>query len=320
MLRKVSVAPMMETTDRHYRFFMRQLTRRTLLYTEMLTTWAILSGDRERLLGYSPCERPLALQLGGDDPEALAECARIAEGLNYDEINLNVGCPSDRVQRGCFGASLMKTPERVARAVEAMRGAVSLPVTVKHRIGVDDLDRYEDMTNFVRVVAAAGCDRFTVHARKAWLKGLSPKQNRSVPPLRYEDVYRLKKELPHLLVEINGGINTLDETLGHLEHVDAAMIGRAAARNPYLFAEVDKRVFGEDTPSPSRADVVRVMIPYAAEQVAKGHRLQHVTRHLVPLFASVPGSRRWRQLLTEGARGSSAQPDLLERALEAMPA
>ena len=232
---------MMDRTDRHFRFFLRRITRHTLLYTEMVTTGAVIHGDRERLLGFDLREKPVALQLGGDDPRALAECARIGEGFGYDEINLNVGCPSDRVQKGRIGACLMAEPERVADGVEAMRAAVSIPVTVKHRIGIDHLDRYEDMARFVTTVAAAGSDRFTVHARIAWLQGLSPKENRDIPPLRYDDVYRLKREHPDLSIEINGGVRSLDGVEEHLREVDAVMIGRAACDDPYLFAEADRR-------------------------------------------------------------------------------
>ena len=221
---------MMDRTDRHFRRLLRLISRHTLLYTEMVTSRAILHGDRERLLGFDPSERPLALQLGGDDPDQLSECARIANDLGYDEVNLNVGCPSDRVQSGNFGVCLMRTPERVAECVAAMRAAVELPVTVKHRIGVDELDRYEDMLGFVDVVAAAGCDRFTVHARKAWLHGLSPKQNRDVPPLRHADVHRLARERPELIIEINGGLRSLDQVDAELEHVDAVMLGREQPR------------------------------------------------------------------------------------------
>ena len=247
----LSIAPMMERTDRHYRYFMRQMTRRTLLYTEMITTAAILHGDREKLLGFSSEEKPLSLQVGGDNPQELAECARIAEDMGYDEINLNVGCPSNRVQNGNFGACLMAQPERVAQAVEAMQKAVDLPVTVKHRIGIDQRDRYEDMAHFVRIVSEVGCRRFTVHARKAWLKGLSPKENRNIPPLRYQDVHRLKQEFPHLFIEINGGITTLEQVQEQLKLVDAVMIGRAAYDNPYLFATVDRDLYGEDVTPPN---------------------------------------------------------------------
>ncbi|MCB9671658.1 MAG: tRNA dihydrouridine(20/20a) synthase DusA [Alphaproteobacteria bacterium] len=245
----LSIAPMMDRTDRHFRFVMRQISRRTLLYTEMVTTGALLHGDADRHLAFHPEEDPVALQLGGDDPVALAQCAVMAEQRGYSEVNLNVGCPSDRVQKGSFGAVLMKTPERVAECVAAMRARVRIPVTVKHRIGVDDLDRYEDMAHFVETVAAAGAARFTVHARIAWLQGLSPKQNRNVPPLRYDDVYRLKADRPELQVEINGGIKTLDEVLRHLERVDAVMIGRAAVDDPWMFAAADRRLFGGSDPT-----------------------------------------------------------------------
>ena len=247
---------MMDWTDRHYRFFMRQLTKRTLLYTEMVTTGALLFGNKARHLDYSQEELPLALQLGGDDPKALAECAQLAEAWGYSEVNLNVGCPSSRVQNGNFGVCLMAQPELVARGVAAMREAVSIPVTVKHRIGVDELDRYEDMARFVGIVSEAGVERFTVHARKAWLKGLSPKENRTIPPLRYEDVYRLKREFPHLSIEINGGVKTFEEVREHLEHVDAAMLGRAAYETPYLFATADQEFYGTESLPPTRREVV----------------------------------------------------------------
>ncbi|MGK7911913.1 MAG: tRNA dihydrouridine(20/20a) synthase DusA [Synechococcus sp.] len=298
----LSLAPMMDRTDRHYRYFMRQLARRPLLYTEMVVTKAILKGDRSRLLDFSPIEHPISLQLGGDNPTELAECARIASDWGYDEVNLNVGCPSDRVQSGNFGACLMGAPDLVARCVEAMRTAVSIPVTVKHRIGIDDRDRYEDMREFVRVVADAGCTRFTVHARKAWLQGLSPKENRTVPPLRYEDVYRLKQEFPHLLIEVNGGVKTLAEVEYHLQSVDAVMIGRAAYDTPYLFATVDRDLYEESTSIPSRRDVVQGMLPYIEEWLSKGTKLNSITRHMLQLFAGQPGTRAWKREITEGLK------------------
>lgn len=316
-LRALSVAPMMAKTDRHFRYFMRRLTRRTLLYTEMITTGAIIHGDREHLLGFSPEERPLALQIGGDDPAALAESARIAEGYGYDEVNLNVGCPSDRVQSGNFGACLMAQPEVVARGVEAMRKAVSIPVTVKHRIGIDEIDRYEDMLRFVDIVSEAGADRFTVHARKAWLQGLSPKENRNVPPLRYAEVHRLKAERPGQHIEINGGIRSLEATLEHLEYVDAVMIGRAAVDDPYLFAEADRRVFGDaGAPVPTRAEVVRAMMPYAAREAEASGKPVRVLRHLLTLFAGQPGTRAWKRFLSQPHRELRAD-QILEQALEA---
>lgn len=289
---------MMDRTDRHFRVFLRQLTRHTLLYTEMVTTSAILHGDRDYLLGFSPEERPLALQLGGSDPAALATAARIAEDFGYDEVNLNCGCPSDRVQKGRFGAVLMREPALVAEAVGAMRAATSLPVTVKHRVGVDELDRYEDMLRFVDTVASAGCDRFTVHARKAWLQGLSPRENREVPPLRHEDVYRLKAARPALVIETNGQVRTLNTIASHLEHVDAVMIGRAAFEDPYLFAHVDQRFFGDPTPPPSREEVVERLLPYVARVEAAGGRRLTVLKHLLTLFARQPGTRAWKRWLS----------------------
>lgn len=315
----LSVAPMMDRTDRHFRAFLRRITRRTLLYTEMVTTGAVLHGDRERLLGFSPEERPLSLQLGGDDPADLAACAGIAADLGYDEVNLNVGCPSERVQKGSFGACLMAEPERVAEAVAAMRRAVGLPVTVKHRIGIDELDRYEDMRRFVEIVAEAGCDRFSVHARKAWLSGLSPKDNREIPPLRWEEVHRLKAELPHLAIEINGGIRDLATAHGHLEHVDGVMIGRAAYDDPYLLAPADRDVFGEPTEPPSRREVVEDLLPYAEERLARGEPVKWITRHVLGLFANRPGARAWRRHLAENAHLDGAGSEVLVDAMGKVP-
>lgn len=314
-LRPLSIAPMMDRTDRHYRAFMRTLTRHTLLYTEMVVTKAILHGNRDHILGYDDAEHPLALQIGGDDPAELAECARIAEGMGYHEVNLNIGCPSERVQKGSFGACLMREPDTVARGVEAMREATSLPVTVKHRIGVDDLDAYEDMERFVRRVAQAGGDRFSVHARKAWLKGLSPKQNRTVPPLRYEEVYRLKREHPELHIEINGGVLTLDEALEHLKQVDAVMIGRAAYDHPFLFAEADLRVFGDSRPTVSRRQAVESFLPYLTRSFGPKHKLHHITRHMLNLFAGIPGNKAWKRALMEGSQQGRSGPDVALHAL-----
>lgn len=307
---------MMDRTDRHYRYFMRQITRRTLLYTEMVTTAAILHGDRDHLLGFSPEEKPLALQIGGDRPQDLARCAQIAEEMGYDEVNLNVGCPSDRVQTGNFGACLMAQPELVAEGVAAMKAATRLPVTVKHRIGIDDHDRYEDMVQFVATVAQAGCQHFTVHARKAWLQGLSPKENRTVPPLRYDDVYRLKQEFPHLWIEVNGGITTLEQVAQHLTAVDAVMIGRAAYDHPYLFATVDRDIYGEAIAPPSRAQVVAAMLPYVQRWSDRGQKLNKITRHMIHLFAGQPGSRLWRRHLTEQSCQMGAGAEVLQQALD----
>lgn len=290
---------MMDRTDRHFRYFLRLISQHTLLYTEMVTVPAILHGDRSKLLGFSPEECPLALQLGGDDPQQLAECARIAEEWGYTEVNLNVGCPSDRVQQGNFGACLMATPQRVADCVAAMKGATRLPVTVKHRIGIDDRDQYDHLQNFVSIVATAGCDRFSVHARKAWLTGLDPKQNRTIPPLRYGEVYRLKQDFPQLDIEINGGILTLEDAETHLQHVDGVMIGRAAYDNPYLFADSDRRFYGSDCPPRSRAEVVTALLPYFDRSLSQGIRLHTLIRPILHLFAGQPGSRHWKRHLTE---------------------
>jgi tRNA-dihydrouridine synthase A len=311
----LSIAPMMDRTDRHYRYLMRQITRRTLLYTEMITTAAILRGDRDKLLGFSPEEKPLSLQLGGDNPQELAECARIAEDRGYDEINLNVGCPSARVKDGNFGACLMVQPQTVARAIEAMQKAVDLPVTVKHRIGIDDRDRYEDMIEFVRIVAEAGCRRFTVHARKAWLKGLSPKENRTIPPLRYQDVHRLKQEFPHLSIEINGGITTLAQVREQLTFVDAVMIGRAAYDNPFLFATVDRNFYGETATPPTHRQVVEAMIPYIDYWLVRGWKLNAISRHMLELFSGQPGSKAWKRYISENAHIANAGSQVIEDAL-----
>ncbi len=294
----LSIAPMMDRTDRHYRYFMRQITRHTLLYTEMVTSQAIKHGDLERLIGFSEVEKPIVLQVGGDDPKDLAHCAKLAEDFGYDEINLNVGCPSSRVQSGNFGACLMFDPDRVADCISEMKAATKIPVSVKHRIGVDDRDSYEEMVEFVKTVASAGCDRFSVHARKAWLQGLSPKENRDIPPLRYEDVHRLKRDFPELFIEINGGFVTLAQSLPQLEHVNAVMIGRAAYDAPYMFADADRLFYGDDSPVRSRHEVVEAMFEYVDRHVAEGKKLHSITRHMLQLFHGRPNNRSWKQILT----------------------
>jgi tRNA-dihydrouridine synthase A len=294
----LSIAPMMDRTDRHYRYFMRQITRHTLLYTEMVTSQAIKHGDLERLIGFSELEKPIVLQVGGDEPKDLAHCAKLAEDFGYDEINLNVGCPSSRVQSGNFGACLMFDPDRVADCVSEMKAATKIPVSVKHRIGVDDRDSYEEMVAFVKTVASAGCDRFSVHARKAWLQGLSPKENRDIPPLRYEDVHRLKRDFPDLFIEINGGFVTLEQSLAQLQYVDAVMIGRAAYDAPYMFAEADRLFYGDDSPVRSRHEVVEAMFEYVDRHVAEGKKLHSITRHMLQLFRDKPNNRSWKQILT----------------------
>ena len=311
----LSIAPMMDRTDRHYRYFLRQITRRTLLYTEMIVSQAIIHGDRPKLLDFSPAEKPLVLQIGGDNPSLLAECAKIGEDWGYDGINLNIGCPSPRVQSGNFGACLMTQPELVAEAVAKMQQAVQIPVTVKHRIGVDECDRYEDMVNFVQTVSEAGCTNFSVHARKAWLQGLSPKENRDVPPLRYEDVYRLKQDFPHLFIEINGGIKTIEQAKTHLESVDAVMIGRAAYDRPYLFATADRDIFGEDVEPRSRQEIVEAMLPYIDYWTHKGVKLNSITRHMLQLFAEQPGTKAWKRHITENACKSGADSLVVSSAL-----
>ena len=307
---------MMDWTDRHCRFFLRLVTRRALLYTEMIPTGAILRGDRARYLAFDPAERPLALQLGGAAPEELARCAEVAEGHGYDEVNLNVGCPSDRVQNARFGACLMAEPELVALCVGAMRDACGLPVTVKTRIGIDERDSYEDLRRFVETVAAAGCGSFAIHARKAWLQGLSPKENREIPPLHYDRVYRLKADLAELEIVLNGGVLSLDEAAGHLERVDGVMIGRAAYQNPYLLAEADGRIFGETGEPRSREAVIRALVPYAEARAAEGVPIKALTRHVLGLFNGLPGARSWRRHLSEEAHRSGAGPGILEEALE----
>jgi tRNA-dihydrouridine synthase A len=317
--RPLSVAPMMDWTDRHYRRFVRGLTRRTLLYTEMITAAAVLRGDQSRLLAFDEVEHPVVLQLGGDDPGALADAAVAARDWGYDEVNLNVGCPSDRVQRGRFGACLMAEPGRVADAVRAMRSAVPLPVTVKHRLGIDDLDDDDHLHAFVAALAEAGVDRVIVHARKAWLQGLSPKQNRTVPPLQHERVAALKAAFPGLRVETNGGIRDLDAAQAHLASVDGVMIGRAAIEDPYLLADADARFFGDPGASPSRAEAVAAYLPYLEARRAEGTTWTPLVKPLIPLVRGVAGGRAWRRTLTEGAGRRDAGPELLLAALAALP-
>jgi tRNA-dihydrouridine synthase A len=312
---RFSVAPMMDWTDRHCRYFHRLLTRHALLYTEMVTSAAIIHGKREKLLGFHPAEHPVALQLGGSDPAELAKAAEIGAAFGYDGINLNVGCPSDRVQAGRFGACLMAEPALVADCVAAMRGAVSVPVTVKCRIGIDNQDSEADFTRFIETVARAGCDTFIVHARKAWLSGLSPRQNREVPPLDYARVYRLKAARPDLTVVINGGIASLDEAEAHLAHVDGVMLGRAAYQNPAMLMEVDSRLFGEPQAASDPAPILMGIMPYVEAELAKGERLPAITRHMVGLVQGVPGARAFRRHLTEAAIRRGAGPEVITDAL-----
>jgi tRNA-dihydrouridine synthase A len=313
----VAIAPMMDWTDRHCRVVHRRLTRGALLHTEMIVADAVIHGDRARLLGFAPEEHPLALQLGGSDPAKLAEAAAIAADLGYDEINLNVGCPSDRVQSGTFGACLMRTPALVADCVAAMKARVAVPVTVKCRLGVDEQDIEVALDDLADAVIAAGADAIWVHARKAWLEGLSPKENREVPPLDYGRVYRLKARLPHVFVGINGGILDLDAAAEHLAHVDGVMLGRAAYQSPAILAGIDRR-FHSAANDADLTEAVLGMIPYAEAVIRNGGRLSHVTRHMLGLFNGRPGARRWRQILTEGAVRPGASPDLIREALAAV--
>jgi tRNA-dihydrouridine synthase A len=310
-----SIAPMMDWTDRHCRFFHRGLTRRALLYTEMVTAEAILHGALDRLLGYDPSEQPLALQLGGSDPEKLAKAASLGAGFGYGEINLNVGCPSDRVQEGRFGACLMAEPDLVARCVTAMMDAVSIPVTVKCRIGIDEQDAEADFQRFVDTVAQAGCRTFIVHARKAWLKGLSPKENREIPPLDYARVYRLKSVRPDLTVVINGGIESLAACEDHLEHVDGVMLGRAAYQNPFILADVDRRLFGTDAPPITRSAALERLYPLIDHHIERGGRLNNITRHVLGLYHGRPRGRLFRRILSEDGQRPGAGVEVLQKAI-----
>lgn len=294
---RISVAPMMDWTTKDYRFFARLFNPNIVLYTEMVTTGAIIYGGANRHLDFNKQEHPIVLQLGGSNPQELATCTKMAQDWGYDEVNLNVGCPSDRVQNNKIGACLMAEPNLVADCIYNMQKAVSIPVTVKHRIGIDDMQSYEEMLHFVDTVAATGCTHFIVHARIAILQGLSPKENREVPPLRYEDVYRLKQERPNLIIEINGGIKSFDETQQHLQHVDGVMIGREAYHNPYLLAELGQLWNLE---APNRFEIMQQMMPYIHQRVAEGAPLSIITRHILGLFQNLPGARKWRQALSGG--------------------
>lgn len=306
---------MLDWTDRHDRYFLRQISQHALLYTEMVTSNALLHGPRERLLAFDPAEQPIALQLGGSDPVDMAECAKIAQDWGYNEVNINVGCPSDRVQNGAFGACLMATPQIVADCVAAMQQAVSIPVTVKHRIGIDDQDEGQALDDFVQQVKSAGCTSFIVHARKAWLKGLSPKENRDIPPLNYERVYQLKRDNPELEIIINGGITTLDEVDAHLQQVDGVMVGREAYHNPYLLAEVDQRVFAADVAGTlSRSDIMARMEPYIARHLSQGERLSRVTRHMLGLYRGCKNGKQWRRMMSEDTRPEDAGFEVLRAA------
>ncbi|MCF1426518.1 MAG: tRNA dihydrouridine(20/20a) synthase DusA [Shewanella sp.] len=308
---------MLDWTDRHYRFFARLMSRETLLYTEMVTTGAILHGKGD-YLSYNGEEHPLALQLGGSNPADLAACAKKAQEYGYDEVNLNVGCPSDRVQNGKFGACLMAEASLVAQCVDAMRQVVDIPVTVKTRIGIDELDSYGFLTSFVETVEAAGCDTFIVHARKAWLQGLSPKENREIPLLDYPRVYQLKHDYPHLHISINGGVTSIEQAKDHLKHLDGVMVGREAYQQPYILSRVDNELCEHQLPVLSREEVIEKLIPYIEKHLADGGRLNHITRHIIGLYQGLPGSRAWRRHLSENAHKSGATAQVVLDALGKM--
>ena len=316
--RRLSVAPMMDWTDRHCRYFHRLLSPNALLYTEMVTTGALLHGDVQRHLQFNPEEQPVALQLGGSEPAAMSTCAKLAQDWGYNEVNINVGCPSERVQSGAFGACLMAEPQTVADCVKAMKDAVDIPVTVKTRIGIDDMDDYQNLYDFTAAMIVAGCDSLTVHARKAWLKGLSPKENRDIPPLDYAAVYRLKKDYPQLEVTINGGIKLSTDVVDHLQHTDGVMIGREAYQNPYWLVGLQRDLFDTEFKL-SRQQVVQAMLPYIELQLSQGGSLKYITRHMLGLFQSVPGAKRWRRHLSENAYKDGADVELVREAAAMVP-
>jgi len=318
--RRLCVAPMMSHTDRHFRYFLRLISRNVMLYTEMIATGAIIHGKQYHRFEFSPQEHPLAIQLGGNDPAELSECARIAEQSGYDEINLNIGCPSDRVKNGQFGACLMANPARVAECVAAIAASVSIPVTVKTRTGIDNQDSYEHLHHFISTVATGGCRTFIVHARKAWLQGLSPRQNREIPPLDYSRVYRIKADFPELEIIINGGIHTLEQSLEHLQFVDGVMIGRAVCHNPYLLAGADRVIFGNHRSSYTRSEILEKFTSYVEQQLHHGTPLQLMTRNIFGLFQGQPGARIWRRYLSENMFDNNSGIEVIEDALHMVQA
>lgn len=318
--RRFCIAPMLDWTDRHCRYWLRLIFPDALLYSEMITTGALIFGNREKLLAFDTFEKPLALQLGGAEPESMAECARMAEQHDYDEVNINVGCPSDRVQAGAFGACLMAQPKRVADCVSAMQHAVSIPVTVKTRIGIDNMEGYQPLYHFVAELAQAGCTTVIVHARKAWLDGLSPKRNREVPPLHYDYVYRLKHDFPHLQIVINGGIKNTTDVIEHLKCVDGTMVGRQAYQDPYTLINVRDEVFDRTGELPGRFEIIERYLPYIDSQLSSGVCLKHMTRHMLGLFQGLPGAKRWRRLLSEQAVKVGAGVDVVTDAMQKVKA
>lgn len=316
---RLSIAPMLEWTNRDFRYLVRLISRQCLLYTEMVTTGALIHGDRARFLAHDDVEGPLSLQLGGSNPVEMAECAEMAQDWGYDEVNINVGCPSDRVQSGMFGACLMSEPQLVAECVAAMQEKVNIPVTVKTRLGIDEQDSYEFLTQFIETVSAAGCKTFILHARKAWLSGLSPKENRDVPPLNYQRVYDIKKDYPDLHISVNGGIQSLDEVQTHLKQVDGTMLGRVVYHDPYRLATADSAIFGQVDQGLSRHEIVEAMLPYISQRMEVGRSLKSITRHMLGLFQGQPGAKAWRRYLSENAHLKGARIEVIEDALKLVP-
>lgn len=317
--RRFMVAPMMDWSDRHCRYFHRLLSQQAVLYSEMVTTGALIHAEADRFLRYNIEEQPLALQLGGSNAAELAQCSKMAEDYGYNEVNLNVGCPSDRVQNNMIGACLMEHPQRVSDCLEQMQAAVDIPVTIKHRLGIDDMDSYNELKEFVDVVRQSGCKVFIIHARKAILQGLSPKENRDVPPLKYDWVYRIKQEYPELEVHINGGIKTIEQCHTHLQHVDGVMLGREAYQNPYLLAEVDQAFYGSTAPIIGRKEAALAMIPYIEGQLEQGVSLNHIVRHMLGLFHAQRGGKQFRRFISENAHKPGASIEVLLAALERVP-
>ena len=310
------VAPMLDWTDRHERYFLRLISRHAYLYTEMVTTGALIYGNSDRYLQFNHQEQPVALQLGGSDPEALVECVKMAEDYGYNEVNINVGCPSERVQKGAFGACLMAEPELIADCVDAMRSVVKIPITVKNRIGIDEQDEEQSLREFIDIVSQSGCETFIIHARKAWLKGLSPKENRDVPPLNYELVYQIKDEYPHLEIIINGGIKTIESSLEHLQQVDGVMLGREVYHNPYLMMQVDESIYADGGKVLSRRQILEQYFSYIEQQMGQGVYLKHLSRHLLGLFQGQPGAKAWRRYISENAHKKGAGIEVLEQAMK----
>ncbi len=316
MNRTFCVAPMLDWTDRHCRYFMRLLSKHAVLYTEMITTGALIHGPRDQLLRFDPLEQPVAVQLGGSDPADLSTCARMAEDAGYSEVNLNVGCPSDRVQSGRFGACLMAEPGLVADCMAAMIEAVDIPVTIKSRIGIDRNDSLDELTRFIATVQQSGCNTFIIHARKAWLDGLSPKENRDIPPLHYDRVYAIKSAFPELEIIINGGIQGLNDAQQHLNRVDGVMLGREIYHNPFLLAQVDELFYGEGKSEIKREDVIRQLQPYVSKHLAEGGKLNHISRHIIGLYQAVPGAKIWRRYISQNAHKTNADFNVIFEAHE----